>query len=70
MTCVLECLYCGKTWEGYHVSWSKHECSRCKDQNIKVKQLDAKDKDPFGYNYNELEQTKLLRNKGSPSNPR
>ncbi len=72
-----ECLYCGYTWDGYLNQYAAPECDRCKDKQIKARELDSTSTDPFGYKEDqkrikreqELEQAKLFRDQ-SPTKHR
>lgn len=50
MECELTCKYCGYSWtDKYFYKAMKIECKKCKDKNIKIKELDTTSRDCFGY---------------------
>ena len=63
----VECLYCGKKFEGYvysQLDMSKLECPSCKEsKQLKVKAQADESKDVFGYNNVTREDAYIKRNK-------
>jgi transcription elongation factor Elf1 len=54
MNAEFECLYCGHKWTDY--IWGAgavkdKQCPHCKDRKLRVRDIDKKNNDPFGYTY-------------------